>query len=76
MNESDTRIFGMLLDNTYCPLCKVNTAHENGNCTFCRFKREEQEHNIEENRWAKLSLEQRIEELRKRIEDIEMDCHD
>jgi hypothetical protein len=51
----------------HCPVCKQTTEHRNSVCVVCSRRTEEEENK----RWNALTLEQRIEELRAKIDLIE-----
>ena len=57
----------MYLDTKYCHVCKDRTGHINGRCGRCVGVEEEER--IRE--WNALDIETRINDLRKRIEQLE-----
>ena len=52
----------------FCPDCMKVTPHTNNECNLCARERGKEE----QERWKSLTLEQRIEELKQRIDLIEL----
>ena len=51
----------------HCDICKKETTHSNGRCAECIIREAEERKAA----WHKLSLDDKLEDLRKRIENLE-----
>jgi galactose-1-phosphate uridylyltransferase len=58
----------MFLSYSYCQKCEKETKHFNDKCSICS----EKERAANEESWKALSLENKVEVLRKQIESIDI----
>ena len=57
----------MYTDEIHCPTCKKVTQHENGKCVVCEAKLEARRIA----KWNRLSVDKRLDDIRRRIEELE-----
>ena len=58
----------MYLEFKYCPVCKKETAHGDGDCGDCAKRREASEQVAKDAAWQSLTTDEKLDLLRRRID--------
>lgn len=54
----------------YCSKCEKVTGHVGVKCLSCEKRKQDEREAIESERWASLTLEQKVEDLNKRLNNL------
>jgi hypothetical protein len=57
----------MLVHESYCLVCKKETRHCDNECSVCEAKAEKKRIS----KWKAMSTDKKLDDLRKRVEDLE-----